>query len=394
MRRNTRQNRRRNRETNAVEDHERLKNWIIAKLSDLHELARIINKQESIALNPRIDEFKARPWTILKLQVLLSYNPVYTMTIGKRYPNMVYIDLFSGSGLSTYEDSSVPIAGSPIISLITAIEPYTHVYLNDMDRRKINLLKERINFLRRSNRVSDRTQIQYFNDDANRTLNDILEDLKSLERWHALVFIDPPGFEFKWNSLEKLLKLRNRLDIILLFQSYSVAIQALNHVRHGRSVKELNEFIGDSDWPDYLAEKAKNKGVEVEELRRVDIEDYMKDYYISKIRKVLRNSGHQDVVIDINIRLEGLMGASYSILFISKYRGRYLEVVYALKEKIEAAPRDFINRVVSSFESGRFAPGLTEYIDDYMREIDNLKISRRFKTIEKRTKLTLDDFMD
>ena len=394
MRRNTRQNHRKNRKIYAIEERERLKNWIIAKLSDLHELAKIINRQDSLALDPRVDEFKAHPWTILKLQVLLSYNPVYTMIIGKRYPNMIYIDLFSGSGLSTYENSSVPIAGSPIISLITAIEPYTRVYLNDMNKRKINLLKKRINFLRKSGRVSNTSEIQYFSDDANRTLNNILENLKLLKRWHALVFIDPPGFEFKWESLEKLLKIKNRLDIILLFQSYSVAMQVLNHIRYGHSARKLNEFIGDSDWIDYLNKKAESEGIKMQKLRRVDIENYMKDYYISKIKKVLRNNNHQDVVIDINIRLEGLMNASYSILFISKYRGRYLEVIHALKDKIEAAPKDFIKQVVSSFESGHFAPGLTEYIIDYMKEIDNLKISRRFKTIEKKTRLTLDDFMD
>ena len=392
MRRNSRRNNNENMKLNRGKNKEKLKNWIIAKLSDLHDLANIINKQKPIAFDPRVDEFKAHPWTILKLQVLLSYNPVYTMTIGKRYPNMVYIDLFSGSGLSAYEDSSVPIAGSPIISLITAMEPYTHVYLNDMDWKKIHILRKRINFLKKTKRINNKTQIKYYNSDANRVLNNILSDLKLLRKWHALVFIDPPGLEFKWESLEKLLKLKNRLDIIMLFQSYSVAIQALNHLRYGRSAMALNEFIGDADWPEYLVEKAKIRGVKAKELRRVDIEDYMKNYYITKIKKVLRKYGHHDVVIDINIRLEGLMDASYSILFISKYRGRYLEVVNALKEKIEAAPRDFIDRVVSSFKSGRLAPGLTEYIDDYVREIDSLRISRRFKIIEKRTKPTLDDF--
>ena len=257
--------------------------WVVAKASELHEIALRVHK--AYPLDPKIDEFKANPWTILKLFVLLHYVPVYTSIIRERYDKMIYIDLFSGSGLLAYKNTEVPVAGSPIVTLYVALEPFDYAFLNDLSKKKRELLGKRISYLKEHNLINV-YDISCTRGDANSIIYEILENLIG-KKVHGLIFIDPSGLEFRWASLEALLKVRLRFDIIMLYQSYSVAMQALSRIRREREgvkAEALHVFIGDKDWLSYLKEQGGK------ELSRVEIERLMLEYihaaeYLGLIKK-------------------------------------------------------------------------------------------------------------
>jgi len=353
--------------------------WVVAKATELHEIALRVHK--AYPLDPKIDEFKANPWTILKLFVLLHYVPVYTSIIRDRYDKMVYIDLFSGSGLLAYKNTEVPVAGSPIVTLYVALEPFDHAFLNDLSKKKRELLSKRINYLKEHNLINV-YNISCTQGDANSIIYEILENLIG-KKVHGLIFIDPSGLEFRWASLEALLKVRLRFDIIMLYQSYSVAMQALSRIRREREgvkAEALHVFIGDKDWLSYLKEQGGK------ELSRVEIERLMLEYYTDKIKRILRKHGFDDVVIPINIKLEGLPEASYSILFICKHLGGFVNAMEYIKERIENAPENIIDITMKALQQGERAPGLLKYSREFIERVDELKITHKFKKLRKKGK--------
>ncbi|MEB3825603.1 MAG: three-Cys-motif partner protein TcmP [Desulfurococcales archaeon] len=230
----------------------------------------------------------AHHWTVLKLVFLKMYvRDVYTPIIGRRYPYMVFIDLFAGRGLNAYENASFYIPGSTLIAWFYATYPFDKLYAVGYNKPRDN--PEYIWLKRRLERFIPRRRLKLLIGDANKKVDDIARDLIYTRDevkeelgggLHYLAFIDPNSHEIHWSTIKKLIELEKEGisgDFIILLQARMIA-RVMGNIRSGKkkyhkASQELNLFFGTEEWRDFLNVK---KGLEQRIL----------DLYIGRLRKL------------------------------------------------------------------------------------------------------------
>jgi three-Cys-motif partner protein len=79
-------------------------------------------------------------WANEKLLVLSKYIDMFTMSMYKHWSNLVYIDMFCGTGKGIIRDELIIIDGSPI-KAFQQKHLFTHYVFVDINRDNISTLK-------------------------------------------------------------------------------------------------------------------------------------------------------------------------------------------------------------------------------------------------------------
>ena len=261
----------------------------------------------------------AHHWTVLKLVFLKMYvRDVYTPIIGKRYPYMVFIDLFAGKGLNAYNNASFYIPGSTLIAWFYATYSFDKIYAVGYDEPRNNPPYKWLR--RRLRRFIPHKRLSLVVGDANKKIDDIVNDLvitrdKVKEELggglHYLVFIDPSSHEVHWSTIEKLAKLEGEGifgDFIILLQARLIA-RTIGNIRSNpdRFIKaraDLDKFFGTDEWRELLNV-------------RDGLEKQILDFYISRLSKLKRKSLIER--IEIELMHEGI---HYYLIYVTRETGR------------------------------------------------------------------------
>lgn len=107
---------------------------------------------------PDLHRGQVGAWAFLKLAFLWNYAYyTYTPIIGRRYENMCYVDLFSGSGLNQFSDCSGNpqlVLGSPILmATINSGYPFKTCFFFEAEAKCYESLDKRLHKLKESNRL-------------------------------------------------------------------------------------------------------------------------------------------------------------------------------------------------------------------------------------------------
>jgi len=294
----------------------------IAKLKELRVLGEIFKESRETAPKPSID-FPYNKWSLYIRLVHLLYVPLYTSIISKYFAEFYYIDLFAGSGIGILKpegdyanmckEDVIPIGGSPLIAMCFAAERhFTKLILVEQDTNRAELLKKRISkFIQISQEDSWRRhdwpcsslarqitleRVEIYNSDANIVISKIMKKLEDKHNdlyrrqgrgIHAYILIDPEGMEFKRKSLDSILTSDVRSDIIELFNTYGVVMQASKVIREGYDDKSLTEFLG-SSWEEFIKEEVSKSGRKLEELKYNELADLLVKYRINTYLKADR----------------------------------------------------------------------------------------------------------
>jgi three-Cys-motif partner protein len=161
-------------------------------------------------------------WTALKLICLKYYIPGYLNILAPRH-RVAYVDLFAGPGLNLVGSSrSVPLPGSPMIALMhpgTKHRFSCHL-LCDKNEAYCEALGRRVrSWVDEDGHALEADDLVTFNGDANEFARSVPATLKRMGIGHSLVFIDPEGMEFDWQSLKFLVEHLPYSDLIILFPS-------------------------------------------------------------------------------------------------------------------------------------------------------------------------------
>ena len=278
--------------------------------------------------------FTSHPWTVLKLVFLKLYVPLYTAIIKKYYDNMVYIDLYAGSGLNNYEgyeDAFLP--GSPIIAWSYADISFDKMYLVEIDSKRKSKLESRLKLV-----TSSSERFKVICDDANKAVHDILNEVSKVKSTHYLAFIDPTGImQVKWPTLQALfgsIERGLRGDVILLFQSRIAARHAGKALKGDiASKKILDDFFGDTNWMNYLKDFRSSSS----------IEDALINYLIMKIRSVRRNAIIETVYVKLFREIH------YLLVFVThktKSGNPWLDRVREMKNFIEKSDPSTVDSII------------------------------------------------
>lgn len=392
----------------------------MAKIRDLKLIADCVMMHGGgdVRSNPAVDE-KYRRWTVFKLLCHLLYIPLYTSIISKYFAEFYYVDLFAGSGFGIYNDEyRVPLAlaGSPLIALASATVPWTGVYLNDLNSARCHLLKKRVEVLVELSKKGgcknapvsttkipmsslSNTRISISSADANTVIYRIMDEiekrhsqLKSEDKGcHAYFFVDPYGFQFRRDSLERILRSSVRSDIFILVNTKGVALQVLNRyralsLRKSFSDEALKQYVG-NDFLSYVEQFAKQIGKKVEDLGIDDLIKCTKSFFIELF------SSHEYVVEFIDISTPS-QGQVFDLIFATKKtkRGnpyinavRYIREVYVTRGAQDGYKAiDLTMRYIHTGDAG-----LLGYLTDVAKAMQFSSIFARFGSAN--TKKKRDD---
>jgi three-Cys-motif partner protein len=190
---------------------------------------------------------EGRIWTREKLTYLEKYASALMKAMGpkraeKKWDRLVYVDLLAGPGRDIDPASGELFHGSPLIAL--AVKPqFDHLFLADNDSENIEALKARIS-------PTDQARVTITLGDCNEVVDQVVRLISS--RTLALAFIDPQGFEVKFDTLAKLAK--RRVDLLYLFPSGIGVRRNLKNFM-GQSESPMDDFWGGRDWRDLPAAK-------------------------------------------------------------------------------------------------------------------------------------------
>jgi three-Cys-motif partner protein len=278
------------------------------------------------------NEFKK--WTPLKLCGLSYFAGGYASILARlkrEFPNLnvLYIDLFSGSGINRIDD--ITIVGSPLACIDSATNrnvTFDAMYFNDSNPEYCAALQERLEFLSEIDPfrwICGKYRI--LNKDCNEALEEIVEYLNQRRFINYLAFIDPYKWEISWDSLEKLLSIEYG-DVMITLQALLVAKEI------GKYLKSKPPSLGET-ISRFLGEE--NESI----LEGLGTELALKDYYIGKIRR------YRKFVVDIKIR-SGNCSYKYFLIFASrKENPPWASYITKMKDFVESFSGDLVN---ASFE--------------------------------------------
>jgi len=209
-------------------------------------------------------DISGRPSTKTKLEIIGKCFDVWLTIWNKQSwasDEWYAIDLFAGRG--HYMDGKCRVNGSPLIFLQTIVDKKEtlkkkvriKLFLVEKDKANFECLRGNIGtFLKEHPGMKERIEIFYFNDDCNKVIKEIVSHVRSASNRPLFVLIDPSGLQIKKATIEYILKLENRKDIMFNYILEGVrrtgGIARKAHRGAELSVKEihtldtLKEFIG------------------------------------------------------------------------------------------------------------------------------------------------------
>jgi three-Cys-motif partner protein len=188
-----------------------------------------------------------RIWTREKLTYLQRYASAFMTAMGPKrsagiWDRLVYVDLLAGLGRDIDKYTKEEFPGSPLIAL--AVKPqFDHLFLADNDPENIEALKLRIP-------RKDRARVTVMSGDCNEVVERVI--LRISGRALGLAFIDPEGFEVKFDTLAKLAK--RRIDLLYLFPTIGLRRNLRNFMAQPESPM-MDDFWGGRDWRELPAAK-------------------------------------------------------------------------------------------------------------------------------------------
>lgn len=167
------------------------------------------------------EDYSVGYWTILK-HISLAYclTPFGIILNSKGIRNTVYLDLFCGTGITPLKarENTNPqwIVGSPVISTRMTNYPFAKYYFGDKHQKPVELVRRILEDW--DNSSNEKRDYEIFQQDANVVIKKIFPRILNK---YVFAFIDPTGFQWDWNSMKLLFKIK-KFDIIMNFQTRQV----------------------------------------------------------------------------------------------------------------------------------------------------------------------------
>ncbi len=195
-------------------------------------------------------------WTELKLKCLEQYIKSYTTALKYQNFDLVYIDLFAGSGkreertdksdqdqLTIQEfglDDEAVYEGSATIALkyAQAFKKFEFAEKKKKNAKKLHELRD----------VYPGIPIEIHNGEADEVLPKIINHY-DWQKTRAILFLDPYGCQVKFEMLQRLVTSGAKLDVFYLFPCGAISRLANNdgNIDPDRE-RKITEVFGDEKW--------------------------------------------------------------------------------------------------------------------------------------------------
>jgi len=225
------------------------------------------------------------PWAKDKFYYLERACYIFSRGMRLKWPNRCFIDLFSGPGRGIItrkghaRRAPDEIDGSPLVAL-SSVEPFTHYYFVDLNADYIEALSHRVQSM------YPHANAQYFPQDCNKAIPEILRLLPPASNSLVFAFVDPTGVQIRMDSVAELTRGR-RMDLLINYPQ-NMVVQRLTTLPYTKP--HLNAYFGTHEWESVL-QHARSKGTHEG--------DALREFYKMQLQKLGYRSLHflQDPLI-------------------------------------------------------------------------------------------------
>ena len=170
--------------------------------------------------------------------VLRRIVEIFNVGMQNRWDRRYYVDVFAGPGRCLIRGTTTEIDGSPMLATKSKAK-FTDYFLADSDPESLSALRERTSLLA----LPEEIDVQYYLNDADTAVRDILQDLPPARQSLGLAVFDPWGWDFAFETIANLTANR-RLDLVINFpigyikRNWDRELAQLDMFMNGTSYKE------------------------------------------------------------------------------------------------------------------------------------------------------------
>jgi three-Cys-motif partner protein len=188
-----------------------------------------------------------KPHTRDKLLILGYYLEQFTVGM-RRFPNLVFVDLFAGPGRGRFPSGRF-MEGSPLIAARTP-RPFTKLVLVEESKWRREALERRLerDFPQQARRVIP--------GDCNAMIDEVLRELPDpTSGLLTFCFIDPFGFQIHFSTLHRLSFLK--IDFLVLVPDQMAGARDRTLLRP--EDRRIERFLDDPSWREKWTEAKKHR---------------------------------------------------------------------------------------------------------------------------------------
>ena len=268
---------------------------------------------------PGASALEAQPWTFLKMASLWTFAyHTYLPIIKRYYPNAIYVDLFSGPGLTFDKASRRKFIGTAL--LMATIESskggFTKCVFVERNDEYACSLDERLKRLRGNDRLTC-GECVVLSGDCNALVDRVVRET-NIRNSHIMLFVDPFGFNCKFSTLQRFISSGPAFDMFFNLQVGPLA-RSLGREAGGETDEAmLREFFPDDSWRECIGSQ--------------DIRECLKERYID----CLKMYGGNKINRVEPILISGSSDYYYYLLFTSrKEHSGWLYGIERIREMVE-----------------------------------------------------------
>lgn len=184
---------------------------------------------------------EVRLWSLEKYRLVGSYCDIFTSGMKHKWHQLVYIDLFAGSGYAKIKETGKVYKNSALLSM-SIPTPFTKYILCEQDEVKFRALSERVK------RNFNHLDITLIYGDSNSNISEVIRAIPPYNKNNTLLpfcFVDPYSLKFSFSTIRSLGQ--GLMDFLIL--------QAL-HMDGNRNVEtylneentRIAEYLGIKNW--------------------------------------------------------------------------------------------------------------------------------------------------
>jgi three-Cys-motif partner protein len=281
---------------------------------------------------PGLGNLESNPWSILKMAALWSYAYyIYLPIIKKNRYRAIYVDLFSGPGLTIEKSSGRRFIGTA--ALMATIEStrggFSKCIYVDSDACYCDALNKRLDALKDADLLTC-DEYLVLKGDCNSLVSSVIEQTRG-KGSHLLLFVDPFGFNIRFGTLRSFIDSAPPFDMFMNLQVGFIARSTGREATGDFTEDALRLFFPDDRWQGCIEAS--------------DMRECLKEMYVDCL---FENGGDRIQTIR-PIKVSGSRDFYYYLLFTTRKSGSgWLMGIDRIKQMVES----FNYRSIQHYLSG------------------------------------------
>jgi three-Cys-motif partner protein len=187
---------------------------------------------------------EVRRWSEEKYNLLGAYMEIFTTTMSRKWPTLVYIDMFAGAGYAKIKSSGKILKSSPLIALELP-QKFSKYIFCEADARRFKALEMRVK------RDYPTENIILIHGDVNDNIDIVKSHIPRYSKGKGVLsfaFVDPFSLNLNFSTIATLGRSFKVDFLILMALGMDANRNFVNYVRSNHT--KISEFIGYENWTD------------------------------------------------------------------------------------------------------------------------------------------------